>query len=111
MALNHKVLTLSGAAQDLLDAFGLNSPIGGADDVACSFISLQPGSANANPVEVGGPAVSLTDYGARLPAANAGIPPSPYVIEPGGSAGVVRLSSVWVIGTVGEKLHILYQWA
>lgn len=103
----HKVLTLTGAAQSLLSAFGVGDQAG--EDPACSFISLQPGPANGNPVGVGGPSVAAADYGVRLPASAGGVPPAPYIFP--GAHGPVRLGTVYVVGTAGEKLHIFYVWA
>ncbi len=106
--LQHAVLTLDGTAQSLLSAFGAAEPPGGANDPACTFIALQAGAANSNAVFVGGPDVSASDYGARIPIPVTTIPEVPFTFPAG--YGVVRLSSVWVIGTNAEVLHILYVW-
>lgn len=106
---DHKVLTLNGSAQALLEGFGAGEPPGGANDLQCGFISVQAGTANANPFFIGGPEVSDSDYGVRIPAPTDGEPVAPFVISGGPSVGV-RLSRCHVFGTDGEKIHILYDW-
>jgi hypothetical protein len=105
----HRVLTLTGAAQSLLTAFGADEPPGGANDPLCSFLSLQAPTDNSNAVFVGGSGVSATDYGARIPVPVTNIPEVPFVIAGGPNVGV-RLSQVFVIGTADEAVHILYDW-
>lgn len=104
----HKTMTLSGAAQRLLDAFPTKTP-GGKDDPGLRDIMLQGDGANANPVFVGGDnTVSITDYGWRIDKATGGIPAPGLEIGPF-DAGAGRFGQTWVIGTAGEKLHILAQ--
>lgn len=103
----HYVLTLNGAAQQLSSVFpaltgGLKS---GAYDYPCTFLTLQPGGGNANPIYLGDDAsISSTDYGFRLEAATGGIPPAPFVFDP--PVGNVKLSDLYVLGTAGETLHL-----
>lgn len=107
--MNHKVLTLTGAAQSLLTAFGAAEPPGGANDPQCGFISFQAGAANANPFFIGGPGVSATDYGVRIPVPAESVPAAPFVFSGGPNVGA-RLSRAFVIGTADEVVHILYDW-
>jgi hypothetical protein len=95
---DHYVVTLSGSAEAL-------TPPGRLGDARIRWVSLQPGAANSNPVYVGGPAVSATVYGTRLPAASGGIPPAPHVIAEF-EDGAVQMADFYVIGTAAEKLHV-----
>lgn len=94
----HKVLTLSGAAQQLAAALDLPG-------VRVRSISLQAGAANANPVFLGGPEVSATVYGVRLPTPVTNIPAAPYMLEDADES--TTLENWYVIGTSTEKLHVL----
>ena len=89
----HRVLTLAGSAEPL-------SSLG-----KVRWLSLQPGGANSNPVFIGGPGVSSTDYGTRLPAASGGVPPPPHVIAEFYD-GALSAQDIYVYGTAAEKLHI-----
>jgi hypothetical protein len=91
----HYTMTLSGSAETL-PALG-----------KVRWMSLQPGGANANPVYLGGPGVSSTDYGTCLPAASGGIPPPPHVIGEFYD-GAIAVADFYVIGTASQKLHIHY---
>lgn len=103
----HYVLILTGAVQPLSSVFpalsgGLKS---GAYDYPCTFLTLQPGGANGNPIYLGADAnVSSTVYGFRLEAATGGVPPAPFVFNP--PVGNVKLSDLYVLGANGEKLHL-----
>lgn len=101
-ALLHKTVTLQATAKSL--AALLNITAGGPDDLPLQSLSLQAGTANANGVFVGGPAVSSTDFGVRIPAAAAGVPAAPEKFEFYGRP--VKLSEVYVVGTADEKLHV-----
>lgn len=92
----HAVMTLSGSAEAL--------SVGGTSG-RVRWCALQPGTANANPVFIGGSTVSSTDYGTRLPPASGGVPPPPHVIGEFDD-GTVNLADIYVIGNAGEKLHI-----
>lgn len=92
----HVVITLSGVAEAL--PTGVWGP-------KVRWVSLQPGEANANPIYLGGAAVSAISYGTRLPVASGGIPPPPHVIGEF-QDGALRLASLYVLGTAGEKLHL-----
>jgi hypothetical protein len=110
MALRHGTLELTGVAQRLLDEISIDAPAGGMHDIAGVWISLQPGAANSNPIYVGDSTVSATDYGVQLRAPAQGLPPDPFVIAPGGPAGLLRPSNCYVLGTAEEVLHILCVW-
>lgn len=103
--MNMKVVTLSGAAQQLSTVLGVLLP---NDSVI--WLSLQPNGANANPVYVGNSATtSSTNYFVRLEAAAATIPPAPWQISealPPTVTLAVRLSELYVNGTNAEKLHV-----
>lgn len=91
----HATVTLTGSAQALTAVYQ-----GGI-----RWVSLQPDPANVNPSYVGGSGITSADYGVRLPAPSAGIPPPPHIIGEFAD-GTVALSDIYVIGTVGEKLHL-----
>ena len=69
------------------------------------WVSLQPGEGNVNPIYVGGVGVTALNYGVRLPAPAAGIPPPPHIIGEFAD-GTVSISDIYVIGTLNEKLHL-----
>lgn len=102
--IRHATLTLTGAAQRLISAFPDVTP-GGADDLSAIVLVLQPDGANAAAVFIGGEGVTTTDYGFRLAAAAAGVPPAPFVGEFAGAR--TKLSRWYAIGANGEKLHIM----
>lgn len=97
----HFVVTLTGAAQRLATEIPLIDA-----DVPVRVFSLQPGAANANPVYLGASGVSATDYGVRMPAAAAGVPPAPFLLGEFDD-GTLNLGDLYVIGTADEKLHAL----
>jgi len=96
-------LTLTGAAQRLSSV--LTDPtVGGKDDVSCRQIFLQGHHANTARIFVGdSDQVSGTVYGTYLPIPTGS--PMPVVIGPF-EAGPVKLSSIWVFGTLNEVLKI-----
>lgn len=101
MAFTHCVLTLTGSAQALSTATG-------APAESIRTVTIQPGTANANPVFIGKSTVSTTDYGARLPAAVSNEPPAPIMIgDTQGQLGHFKMSDVYVRGTNTEKVHLL----
>lgn len=108
--------TLSGAAQSLLTllfpgtgAPGTPNEVGGKNDVACNFISLQPDGAGSTAMFVGASSALTTAlYGVRLPAPAAGVPPAPYVIGAWSDKGPTKLSNIFIIGTAADKIHVLY---
>lgn len=98
----HYTLTLTGFVQQI--------PIPSGTDGRVRWFSLQPGEANANPVYIGDgdtDTLSSTDYGTRLPASTAGVPPPPHIIGEF-EDGAVNPNHTYVIGSNGEKLHIHY---
>lgn len=99
-------LTLTGSAQRLSAALPNPTP-GGPDDIPFRSLWLQPDGATANAMFVGSSSsVSATNYGVRLPASASGVPSAPSIFEYSGE-GPLKLSHFWVLGTSGEKLHIL----
>lgn len=101
MAVAHYVLTLSGSAQAL-------STITGATTRPIRTVTLQPGTANTNPVYVGASTLTSSDYGVRLEAPETSIPPAPLILaDTQGLVGHFKLSDVYVLGTNNEKLHLL----
>lgn len=101
----HFVLTLDGNAQRL-SAVLPDAAAGGLHDRPVKAVSLQPAGANANPVYVGNAGVSATDFGVRLEAGAAGVPPAPFVFGELQFGGL-KLSELYVIGTNTQKLHLL----
>lgn len=97
-----KTVTLQITAKSL--AALLNITPGGADDIPLQSLSLQADGGNAGATFVGGPTVSTTDYGIRIPAAAAGVPAAPEKFQFYGRP--VKLSEVYVVGSANEKLHV-----
>ncbi len=105
--IRHATLTLDGSAQRLLAGWGVvgaGNPVGGVNDIAAEAIYIQPDGANANPIYLGGDAVSAADHGFSLPAGAAGVPPSPFKLDAYTSR--VKPSQLYVIGTAAQKVHI-----
>lgn len=103
MAFKSYSLTLSGAAQRLSSVF-TNTAVGGPDDVSCRQIFLQGHHANTARIFVGdSDQVSATVYGTYLPIPTGS--PLPVSIGPF-ETGPVKLSSIWVFGTLNEVLKI-----
>lgn len=101
MAIAHHVLTLNGSAQAL-------ATITGSTTKAIRTVTLQPGTANSEAVYVGASGVTTSDYGVRIPASVAGVPPPPLMLgETQSQYGHFKLSDVYVIGTSDETLHLL----
>jgi hypothetical protein len=97
--IRHHNLTLTGSAQQLSSIVGsLPNPI--------RTLSIQPDGANGNPVYLGGPGVSSSDYGVRMEAGATGVPPAPLVLGEFGS-GWVRLEELYVFGTAAQSIHLL----
>lgn len=92
----HFTLTLTGVAQVLPTS---------VTPGAVRWLSMQPDAANANPVYLGGTGVTAANYGTRIPAPVAGVPPPPHIIGEF-QDGMVRLDAFYVIGTNTEKLHL-----
>lgn len=107
MALKHFVLNLSGAAQRLSQVYASgagNAQPSAAEDIPYRQVFIQAFDANSNDVYVGSSnAVSASNYGFHLDAAN-NIPP--VVLGPF-ETGPIKLSDIWVIGTLNEDISIL----
>lgn len=98
-------LTLTGSAQPLSDLLPNLDP---NTNKYLRLVWLQPDAANANPIYVGSDAgLTSSLYGLRLEAPVSTIPPAPFslgeLLDPTG----VRLSDLYVLGTTGEKVHLL----
>ena len=100
MVIGHTTVTMNGNAQALSSVLTL-------DPLDVRRIELQPGAANVNPVFLGGATVSSTDYGVRLEVPVTGIPPAPWIVAEERSVPVT-LQQLYIRGTSGEKLHILF---
>lgn len=106
MALRDWTLTLSGAAQQLSSLLTVPQR-GGVNDEALRTILLQADGANANAIFVGSSsAVSSTAYGVQIVIPTSNVPAAPIEMS-WSHSGPVKLSDFWVIGTAGQKLHIL----
>jgi len=104
----HYNLTLNGSPQQLSSVLAAETGASAAN-LGCRAVQLQPQGDNANPVYVGARSdVSATDYGFRLEAGTAGVPPAPWLLGEHDS-GPLKLSDFWVIGTDAEVLHILIE--
>lgn len=95
---SHKVLTLNGSAQQLSAELGLAG-------VRVKMLSLQAGAANAAPFYIGGPLVSASVYGVRVPIPVTNIPAAPFMIEDDDES--TSMDDWWVIGTNTEVVHCL----
>ena len=94
------VIEFTGAAQSLASGLFASGKTWLRD------ISLTADEANSNPFKVGHDATLTTaNWGTRIPAPTSGEPVAPYMRE-GFAPGMVRLEEFWVIGTVGEKVHV-----
>lgn len=108
--IRHYNLTLSGLAQNLLaaaTAASETSQEGATANLPMRAIWLQPHGDNAGPIFLGATSgVTSANYGVRLDVGNTGTPPAPF--NPGEfSSGPMKLSDFWVLGNLGESLHIL----
>lgn len=96
MAVHHLTVTLTGAAQQL------SAPVAGVS-INCKELQIQ-GESGGAAVYIGGTnAVSSTDYGQSIAATSV----TPVVMRPPGMT-TINLASTWVIGTNGNKIHLLY---
>jgi len=93
----HAVVTLDGTSQHLATALGIPA-------FALRDVHLSAGVANTGAIYVGTTsAISSTDYGVRIPVPVSSIPLPPYPWPT--RDGVANL---FVKGTNGEKLHVIY---
>jgi hypothetical protein len=99
--LSHYTLTLTGGAQRV------STVMNQADGVRIRKISFQAGAANAAAVYIGGPGVSDTDYGVRIPIPVSTVPEAPYLYEDPDEG--LTLGNIYVFGANTEKLHLLIQ--
>lgn len=107
--IRHAVLTLDGTAQQLSAMLTPNLPAKDVGQPGLIQIWIQPGGTNANPVFIGGPGVTTTDYGVRLNAAAAGVPPAPFSLcDHLPHPKFVTLADVYVIGTGAETVTVLW---
>lgn len=95
----HKTVTVTAVATSIADLLNLSD----AEDIPLQSLSLQGGT-GAAAIFVGGPGVTTTDFGIRLPAAAAGVPSPPERFEY--YARPVKLSEIYVVGTPGNLLHV-----
>lgn len=101
MAVIQYVLTLNGSAQSL-------GSVTNATEHAIRTVTLQAGTANANPFYIGDSSVSTTDYGVRVPAPVTNEPSAPVILgETQSTYGHFKLSDIYVRGTNNEKIHLL----
>lgn len=93
-------LTLDGSIQRLSDVYP-------ADIVESSLrlLTLQAGGANANPIYLGGAAVSSADHGCSIPAGSGGVPAAPLQLN--ADEAQLFLSDLYVIGTNAQTLHLV----
>lgn len=108
MALVHYTFTIpAGAAKSLLELAALEK----RDDVGMQFITLQLAPAVNNAAYIGGPGVTSTNYGQYMPAPAAAfgtagqLTESPRKFEMTGGRPV-KLSEIYVAGTVGDEVHV-----
>lgn len=96
----HLSVTLTGSAQQLTlpQTGGKRTPIRG--------LGVQPRPAGANPVFLGGPGVTTTDYGVYVPGSVSSIPPAPLIINEM-TAGSTDLEDWYIVGTLAEVVSVL----
>ena len=97
--MNHYTVTLTAAAQAVATALGLTA----AQDLPFRTLMVQADKANANDAFIGGAAVTTSDYGIRLDPGDT----APAIAIGAYDSGPLKLSKVFVIGTAGEKIHLL----
>jgi hypothetical protein len=105
--IRHRTGTLSGSAQNLLALLFPAAPTA-ANDFACTYIALQADPAAAAAIFVGEEGVTTTDYGVRIPIPATSVPAAPFAIGPSAGEAPVKLSSIYVVGTAADKLHVLF---
>jgi hypothetical protein len=91
-------VTLTAAAQSIKDALGLTE----AQNIPFAGMTVQADKANSNDAFIGGAAVSTTAYGMRIDPGDTA-PPIP--LPSGEGVATIKPSTVYCIGTAGEKLH------
>lgn len=96
--LGHLVVNLDGTVQQV-----------SVSSIATANIALQQRATNANPIYLGATStLTSTNYGVRLPAPSGGVPAAPFMCEADNKNGVLWLNELYVLGTSGEFLHVLY---
>lgn len=110
MVLRDAVLTLTGSATQLSTALAASGVVANRPTDRYLWLQFQPGGANANPVFLGSTsALTSSAYGVRLEASSGGVPQAPYF--PGDIAhrwSGPQLSDWFLLGTSGEKLHVMW---
>ena len=96
MAVHHLTITLTGAAQ------ALSTPSAGNPSINCCELQIESETGNAA-VAVGGSGVTATDYGRTVGAGTA----AAITLRPANGESI-KLASTYVIGTLNQKIHILY---
>lgn len=100
MAAVHYKLAVGAAAVRLSDVYGDGAGvINAAHDLPLRQVILQAETAD---IEIGGSAVTTSDYGVKLPST---APAAPLVLGPY-ETGPVKLSQIYAIST-NATLHIL----
>jgi hypothetical protein len=98
----HKTVTVTAAARSLTSLLGLQDS--DALNVPLQTLTLQADGGNSNPLFVGGPGVTTSDWGIRIPTPAASVPAAPQefslMVRP------VKLSEIYIVGTAGEKVHV-----
>lgn len=95
MAVHHLTVTLSSAAAQAIQT--------AVPSVNCKEIQIQGESGNAAGY-IGGVGVTASDYGQTIPATSV----TPVIIRAPGNT-TINLASTYIIGTSGNKFHILYE--
>jgi hypothetical protein len=96
-------IAATGVAQRVSDSLA-DPTVGGVSDIPFRQFTVQAGAGNGNPGFLGGPGVTVLDYGIRVPAPVGGIPAEPIVLG-GFDTGPVKPSHVWIVGTQDELFH------
>jgi hypothetical protein len=108
-------ITLAGVAQNVADTPFIPAPAATAQtvtgraliDAACRTISLQADAANSHIVAVGADStVTTSAFGLGIPIPTGAALGAPVILGAYDQGGI-RLSDLWIIGTAGEKLHVL----
>lgn len=97
----HYTLTLNGNPQNLATAIA-------AGDFGVRRLDFTADEANTHVVKGGGSAsLTVNDWGFYIPIPVTNIPAAPYR-HVDLTTGPVPIGSIWVIGTLNEKLHLWY---
>src|SRR5215510_15421771 len=98
MSVHHITLTLGAGAT------AISTPTAGQPSINTREVHVEPEGAT-DTIFVGGSTVSSTDYGAKVVNLTGQSPTTLVMRQP---SHTLNLASIYVAGTQGNKVHILY---